>query len=53
MICVLMALQVVVEYEWPELERADEVVHMFAGMINKLINIAQTEFGKKKSVSRN
>ncbi|XP_067948085.1 uncharacterized protein [Watersipora subatra] len=36
------------EYEWPELETDNEVVHMFAGMINKLINLAQSEFAKKK-----
>ena len=32
------------DYEWPELERSDEVIHMFAGMINRLINVAETEF---------
>ena len=44
--------KVELEYHWPEFERGDdEVVHMFAGMINRLITIAQNEFGKKRQVS--
>ena len=43
--CIIFyVVQIVLDYEWPELERSDEVIHMFAGMINRLINVAETEF---------
>lgn len=32
------------EYEWPELETADDVMHIFTGMIYRLKSIAQNEF---------
>jgi len=42
------------EYDWPELQNADGVAQVFAGMINKLMTVAESEFtvqiSKRKQV---